>query len=81
LKEIRLLTGTSYKQRKIKVNDLRTRTSSIGALYKLSTNKRLQAIANKNKLGIVNMNKTPQAQPNVQTRGHKHEEETISTNK
>jgi hypothetical protein len=27
------------------------------------------------------MNKTPQAQPNVQTRGHKHEEETISTNK
>jgi hypothetical protein len=56
--------------------------SPIGALYKLSTNKRLQAIANKNKkLGIVNMNKTPQAQPNVQTRGHKHEEETISTNK
>jgi hypothetical protein len=51
-------------------------------LYKLSTNKRLQAIANKNKkLGIVNMNKTPQAQPNVQTRGHKLEEETISTNK
>jgi hypothetical protein len=27
------------------------------------------------------MNKTPQAQPNVQTSGDKHEEETISTNK